>query len=260
MLVETKGEPALVFDLGTGLKRLAARISKAAELARSGRAQVRANVLLSHLHWDHVLGLPFSVPVSLVGAEIDVYGPTQGELTIQDAFGRFMQPPFFPVGISDLQAEVKFHEVWEEDLAIGGLKVRIRPVPHIGPTIGFRIEREGVSVAYVTDHQQPLSGQGVDEGVLELCDGVDLLIHDAQYSTEELAARPNWGHSSVDYAVHVARCAGVSQLALFHHDPSHEDVEIDRLLEHARSLPDASGVGSIIAAAEGACLELGGNS
>jgi len=208
--------------------------------------------LVSHLHWDHVQGLPFFTPVDRPGARLEVYAPAQHEGSLAEVFDAFMRPPYFPVRARDLRGEIRFHEVAEDELAIGTAKVRVRPVPHNGPTVGYRVEWGGVAVAYVSDHQQPLDGSmRVDERVLELCDGVDLLIHDAQFTPADFAEKPHWGHCTVDYALHVAREAGARTLVLFHHDPSRTDAEVDRLLAEARERGSAVGLDDVVAAAEG---------
>ena len=116
----------------------------------------------------------------------------------------------------------------------------------------YRIELEGVSIAYIPDHQQPIDDHlAIADGVLDLCDGVDLLIHDAQYTPDEFALKAHWGHCTVDYALHVGREAGVKRLALFHHDPTHHDAAVDSILEHARRLAEHTRVGEVVAAYEG---------
>jgi ribonuclease BN (tRNA processing enzyme) len=109
-------------------------------------------------------------------------------------------------------------------------------VAHRGTTLGYRIEADGASVAYIPDHQQPVDQGDIDDSVLELCADVDVLIHDGQYTDVEWALKPHWGHSTVAYAVRIAREAGVRQLVLFHHDPAHGDADVDRLLDRAREL------------------------
>jgi ribonuclease BN (tRNA processing enzyme) len=129
-------------------------------------------------------------------------------------------------------------------------------VPHTGLTNGYRVEQDGVVVAYISDHQMPPDGPPtVDEGVLELCDGADLLIHDAQYTPEEFAVKRDWGHCTVDYAVQVAAEAGARRLALFHHDPSHDDTIVDCLLAGARATARGR-VEEVFAAAEGLTVVL----
>jgi len=146
--------------------------------------------------------------------------------------------------------------VLDQEVAVGSAKVIARQVPHVGTTLGFRIESEGVSIAFVSDHQQPGDPVFVDPNVLELCEGVDLLIHDAQYTPDEFVMKSDWGHSTIAYAVHVAHKAGVRDLCLFHHDPLHSDDDIDRLLGEARSMKEASTLHSVIAASEGLSVDV----
>ena len=158
----------------------------------------------------------------------------------------------------ELLGDIRFHDVWEVDLELDGAKVKVRPVPHVGPTNGYRIDMGGASVAYLSDHQMPEDGSHtVSDAVLELCDGVDLLIHDAQYTTDEFPAKSTWGHCTVDYAVHVARESGARRLALFHHDPTHHDDAMDAILAHARGLARGTGVDEVVAAHEGLVVSFG---
>ena len=144
-----------------------------------------------------------------------------------------MCPPFFPIRPDGLSGDVRFHDTGDDDFPIGLAKVRSRWVRHVGPTLGFRVEWGGLSVAYVPDHGPGCCPDDPDDYVpheiLELCDGVDLLIHDAQHTPEEYEPKRHWGHSTVDYAVHVARESGAKELVLFHHDPAHGDDELDRI-------------------------------
>ncbi len=163
---------------------------------------------------------------------MDVYGPPQDGGSLHDIIDRVVKPPFFPVEVKELQGKIEFYEVTDDVIAVGSAKVLVRQVPHVGTTLGFRIEAGDTSVAFVSDHQAPEDRAEVDAAVLELCDRADLVIHDAQYTEEEFRAKATWGHSTVGYAVHVAAEAGARRLALFHHDPRHTDDDIDR---HARA-------------------------
>jgi phosphoribosyl 1,2-cyclic phosphodiesterase len=216
-------------------------------------APFAGSALVTHVHWDHVQGLPFFTPVLQPGARFDVYGPPQAEHgSLGDAFGELMRPPFFPVTTAELLGDIRFHEAWEEDLELDGAKVKARSVPHVGATNGYRVEMGGASVAYLSDHQMPLDGSdAITDAVLELCDGVDLLIHDAQYTVEEFPAKATWGHCTVDYAVHVANESGARRLALFHHDPTHHDGAVDAIVAHARRLASGSSIEEVLAASEG---------
>jgi phosphoribosyl 1,2-cyclic phosphodiesterase len=218
----------------------------------------RGAALVSHLHWDHVQGIPFFTPMLAEGARLDVYAPAQEQGTLADAVRSFMSPPYFPVDIDALPGEFVFHEVGDGPVDIGGAKVTAAPVPHVGPTVGYRVECDGYAVVYISDHQQPSPGATeVPREVLELCAGADLLIHDAQFDAEEFAQRPDWGHCTADYAVEVAARAGVKRLALFHHDPSHDDARIDELAERASELAGGRGIAEVLAAAEGLTLSFG---
>ena len=134
-----------------------------------------------------------------------------------------VQPPVFPIHMEQFRGELVTIDVGSEDFSIGSAKIMARPIPHAGETLGFRIEAEGRSVAYMSDHQALLDRRAIPEAVLELCQGVDLLIHDGQYTDDEFSAKADWGHSTAADPVHVAAEAGAKRLLLSHHDPSHTD-------------------------------------
>lgn len=251
--VEVPGEDPIVLDLGTGLRAWGDTLPMDGTL--------RATALLTHMHWDHVQGLPFCRPVLQPGAQLDVYGRSDDGLSLAEAFDQFVRPPFFPVRVKDLLGVIRFHDVADTDLEIGSARVRVRTVPHSGATNGYRIEWGGSTIAYVSDHQSPerdgVEGTSVADTVLELCDGVDLLIHDTQYWPREWAEKKDWGHCSVDYAVQVAEESGARRLVLFHHDPSHGDEEVDRILEHARGRVSGTSIEEVVAASEGLTISLG---
>lgn len=252
--LQVPGEPPIILDLGTGVRRFGD--------TQPLDGTFRGTALVTHVHWDHVQGLPFFSPIHSPGSTLDVYGPAQAQDpdgshgSLESAFGELIRPPFFPVHYSQLQGTIAFHDVGEDDVAIGNAKVMVRPVPHCGPTVGYRVQWDGATVAYVSDHQAPLDLDTVADSVLELCDGADLVIHDAQYTAEELARKIDWGHCTVAYSVLVAQRSGARTLALFHHDPSHDDQCLDGLLEGARRLAADVGGPTVISAAEGLTLDL----
>jgi phosphoribosyl 1,2-cyclic phosphodiesterase len=247
--LESAGHAPIVLDLGTGLRYWGASLP--ADVPFVGSA------LVTHIHWDHVQGLPFFGPVLRPGASFDIYGPPQpGEGTLGDAFAAFMRPPFFPVTTKDLLGDIRFHDAWDEDLELDGAKVKVRSVPHVGLTNGYRIEMGGATVAYISDHQMPVDGSHeVSDSVLELCDGVDVLIHDAQYTPDEFPQKATWGHCTADFAVHVAKQAGAHRLVLFHHDPLHDDDAVDGIVARAVGLDEAAGV-EVIGAREGLVISV----
>lgn len=233
-----------MLDMGTGLRFWGA--------TQPHDGTFRGAALVSHIHWDHVQGLPFFSAVDRPGARFDVYGPRQDDMSLAEAFDRFMRPPYFPVRAADLRGDIVFHDVADTELVVSNAKVTVRPVPHIGPTNGYRVERDGVSIVYVSDHQSPLDGtHHIGDPVLELCDGADLLIHDAQFTREEWQEKAHWGHCTIDYAVDVAREAGVKRLALFHHDPAHHDALLDEVRRTAEHRAGSSAVEEVICAYEG---------
>ena len=250
VVIEADGARPIILDLGTGLRFYG--LTQPHDGSYSGIA------LVSHLHWDHVQGLPFFSPVLCDGARLDVYAPAQENGTsLNDAVHTFLAPPFFPISVDALPGTLTFTEVADGSFELDGYQVQVASVPHVGPTVGYRVSRDGVSVAYVSDHQQPGCGSTkVSAEVLDLCDGVDVLIHDAQYTDDEFAVRNDWGHCTIDYAISVAAQAGVKRLVLFHHDPLHHDAAIDELLAHAAVSAARAGVPDVIAAWEGLSISL----
>lgn len=251
--LEVPGEDPIILDLGTGLRLFGE--------TQPEDGTFRGTAFVTHIHWDHVQGLPFFVPALRPGARLDIYGPHQEDgLSLADAFDEFMRPPFFPVRTRDLPGEITFHDTSDALLAVGNAKVTVRTVPHVGITNGYRIDWDGASVAYISDHQSPLlaedEGVSIADSVLELAEGVDVLIHDAQYWPGEWRSKSMWGHCTVDYAVHVARVAGVRRLVLFHHDPAHDDAEVDKVLAHARLRAAGTCVDEVLAAYEGLTISL----
>jgi phosphoribosyl 1,2-cyclic phosphodiesterase len=247
--IESPGADPIVCDLGTGLRYFGAQQPK--------DGSFRGIALVTHLHWDHIQGLPFFVPVLLPGAHLDLVGPdTPGGL--RNAFDRFMADPFFPISLGDLAGEFVFHEASHKTFDLGGWTITVRPVPHTGQTNGYRIERGGVAIAYLPDHQMPVDGSmTVPVEALELCRDADLVIHDSQYTAEEFARKATWGHCTSAFALEVARQSGAKRLALFHHDPSHHDAWLAELIEETQRAGLSAGV-DVLGASEGLSVALPG--
>lgn len=231
--LELDDRTTVVLDAGTGIRELGLRLAN--------RPHASIHLLLTHLHLDHVAGLPFFAPLWDPRARIHIYAPASPLESVEDAIARYMSPPLFPVPISQVPAQVTFHELPDATWRLGSASVLAEPVTHLGPTVGYRLEEAGRSLAYIPDHE-PYPGtepDGLEPERLSghrLARGASVLIHDAQYLEEEYAARIGWGHSSVAHAVAFARAARAHRLVLFHHDPLHSDGDLAVLEAHAAQL------------------------
>lgn len=243
--------PRLLLDAGTGIRRVWELL---------GRRPFTGSVLLGHLHWDHTQGLPFFRAGDDPDAQVTLYLPAQSPDGDAEALlARAMSPPHFPIRPSQLRGRWAFGELEEGACELEGFAVLAREIPHKGGrTFGYRVSDGRHSLAYLSDHHPAGLGAGpagfgpYHGAAWALADGVDLLIHDAQYTAAEFPARAHFGHSAVDYAVGLAAACGVGRLLLFHHDPARTDAEVDALLADL----DPCGV-ALEAAAEETTLELG---
>lgn len=240
VVLESDSIDPIIFDAGTGLRFYGLGL---------GDDLFAGTMVISHLHWDHVQGLPFFPQLLESSCTAKILGPPEAEETFGQALGGLIRPPYFPVRLDEFASELNVGDIYDESIEIdGGATLTARPVPHTGRTNGYRVDLDGRSVAYIPDHQQPAGEMTVTDAVLELADGVDVLIHDAQFTPELLKKRSDWGHCTAEYAVQVAREAGVGQLVLFHHDPLHDDVAMEQILASTQSAaPDLM----ISAASEG---------
>jgi phosphoribosyl 1,2-cyclic phosphodiesterase len=254
LLIEVEGDEPLILDLGTGLRSLGDDLL---EQVRALGAPLHATALLTHLHFDHILGLPFFGPLQDPGSRLTLHGPAQAKGTLKDALHAAVQPPVFPIHMDEFRGEMIMIDTRDEDFSIGSAKVMARAIPHSGATLGYRIESEGRSLAYLPDHQAPLDRRTISEAVLELCHDVDLLVHDGQYTESEYLTKADWGHSTAAFAVHVAAESRAKKLVLTHHDPSHDDRALDRILSQARHLPEAKGIEDVSSARESQSIDLG---
>lgn len=239
--------PSLVLDAGTGIRRLAEVL---------GGEAFRGSILLGHLHWDHTQGLPFAAAVDRPDARATIYLPEQGDPVA--VLGRALSPPHFPIPASELRGDCAVVSMCPGDHRLEGFDVVALDIPHKGGrTFGFRVSDETATVAYLSDHSPVALGPGPEglgeyhEAAMTLADGVDLLIHDAQHTSDEFEAKRSFGHSSVDYAVGLARRSGAHRLALFHHDPPRTDDALDAIVARLRD-------GSVVigAAVEGSAVDL----
>jgi ribonuclease BN (tRNA processing enzyme) len=227
----------LVLDAGTGIRTLG--LSPAAP-------QAPVNILLTHLHLDHIQGLMFFAPCFDAGAEIVIWGPAAPEAPLLERIARYISEPLSAVEVRELPCGVSFREAETSEWQIGPATVRACAVSHRGPTLGYRIEDAGATLCYIPDHE-PALGTPLDAlpdewiSGLELAAGADLLIHDAQYTDDEYPDHLGWGHSALADTLAFARRADVGRLLLFHHDPRHGDDFLDALASDASARWEAAG-------------------
>lgn len=224
--------PSLILDAGTGLRHLGALLGE-------GEA-FRGTIVLSHLHWDHTHGLPFSPPIDTEDSEVRLLMPEQ-EDEASVVLARAMSPPHFPIGPDQLNGDWAIDVITEETHEIEGFEVTAAEISHKGgKTLGYRISDGSSSLAYMADHSVG------DDGAVDLAKGADLLIHDAQYTNEEQEQKASFGHCSIEQAIDLAEKAEVGRLLLFHHDFNRTDDEIDEIHAALQAGPVA-----VTAAAQG---------
>lgn len=218
----------LVLDAGTGIRRLAATIPESMR---------RVDILLTHLHMDHIQGLGFFAPLYWRDVEMHIWGPSSVTLRLQARLRRYLSPPLFPVNLSELPCKPTFHEVPSDEADIGEFRVTSALVCHPGPTVGYRIAEAGGGVlTYLPDHEPALGNlrfpslPRIWTSGGTLAAEADLLIHDSQYSAAEYPGHCGWGHSSLNQTLDFGTLTEVRQLVPFHHDPDHTDTELDRLM------------------------------
>ena len=219
----------IVLDAGSGIRPLGATVTSSVR---------RIDVLLSHLHMDHIQGLGFFEPLFQRGAEIHIWGPPSLNASLRDRLTRYLSPPLFPVPLRDLPSRPQFHDAPAEALQVGTVAMTAALVIHPGPTVGYRLSAAGRTVAYLADHEPALGSRAFPEPArwlsgASLAERADLLIHDAQYTTAKYAHRVGWGHSTPEQAIAFASAIGARRLVTFHHDPSHDDAMLDGMLASA---------------------------
>jgi len=245
----TAGGRRLIFDAGTGIRTLGV------ELAR--RAPLDIDIYFTHTHLDHISGLTFFAPLFERRNSVRMWaGHLEAPYTLKKVVGHLMQAPLYPVSLDVFQATVEFREFKSgEDLSCGAVAVRTAPLNHPNGATGYRIDHLGKSICYITDTEHR-AGQ-IDGTIVELCRGADVMIYDSSYTDQEYERYRGWGHSTWQEGVRVADAAGVGTLAIFHHDPSHDDAFMDGVAREAalvRPGITAGGLPRVLVAHEGLTL------
>ena len=208
---------------------------------------------------DHIQGLGFFDPLFDPEVEVHLWGPPSTTLTLRERLMRYLSPPLFPVHLRDIRA-LTLHEVSDETFQVGELRICAAPVCHPGPTVGYRISGPRASLAYLPDHEPALGATtycatSTWTSGFALAEGVDLLIHDAQYTAAEYAEHVGWGHSAMEHVLAFTELVRARHLVTFHHDPTHSDDDVDRMTAAATSAKPAGF--RVTVGAEGAVFDLG---
>ncbi len=252
--IETGGPEYVICDLGSGARPFAQ-----AALARHGPASPQTyHVFVSHVHWDHIMGLPFFTPAYIPGNRVRIYG---GHPWLESALRRQQDEPSFPVDFSFLRADIEFvHLEPGKPHAVAGMTVTTMLQRHAGDSYGYRFEANGRSIIYTTDSEHRLADPVETESFVAFFRNADVVIFDAMYSlADAVSIRADWGHSSNVVGVELCQMAGARHLCLFHHEPASDDQAIDAVLAETRRLEEITRTGDplrITAAYDGMEIEL----
>ena len=260
----------IILDAGTGIRNLGETLIERGE-------SIKAFLLISHPHWDHIQGFPFFKPAFISGNELTIIGGETEKVTLQKMISDQMNKVYFPIQLNELKATLKFHRVEEEEFEVFGARVRTLFVNHPSFAIGYRITHGGKSLVYISDNEPfdrkvAQSIRNVEKTIVEkfsrtrgdpnqrIFDFVrdtDVLIHDATYTPEEYVDRVGWGHSHYLFTLNVAAEGNVQRLILFHHDPAHNDEKVDDILKKCKKeIKNRHYKFDCIAAAEGMEIEI----
>lgn len=252
--VELGGEPIYVFDCGSGVKRLSDRVMQ------NPTERMSARIFISHPHWDHINTIPFFAPLYMRGNQIEVYGPYQGDLTIERVVSAQMESVYFPVTVREFGARLTFRDLREESLEFGPVRIDTMLLKHPGYCLGYRLTAHGKRVCYITDNElylpdDPRHDARYVERLADFVRGADVLITDTTYRDHEYPAKVDWGHSCVSQVADLAARAEVKRLHLFHHDPDQGDDDIDAKLAETRAALEKLG-SKVLCEAPGESTEL----
>jgi len=238
--IRTGSNQILIFDGGTGIRLLGKELEQ-----EFGSQPISAHVFFSHFHLDHIQGVPFFRPLYNPKNHFTFYfaGRRTADL-VGDALARMMANPYFPVDMSKLPCTREYVNLTEGTFNLADTRIDVLPLNHPQGCAGYRVVHNGKVISYCTDVEHGVDWS--DNNVKTLAKNADFYIADSQYTPAELPDRAGWGHSSWEQAIHYGIEAGAKRIALFHHDPYHEDAQVDEILENARQRHP-----NVIAAREG---------
>ncbi len=227
----------IILDAGSGIRKLG--------LALSLEPRVESALLLTHVHWDHIQGFPFFAPCYSPTTVLDIYGLEVAHRKVERLLSDQMEQIYFPVDLSSLRATLRFHDLDAAEFEYRGATVRTIRANHTTETAAFKIEERGYVLVYMPDNELARCGEpGTTsyEDFVAFCRGVDLLIHDAQYTDATYARHRGWGHSTFEQALRLGIDCGAKRLALFHHDPQTTDSDIETRVAWCREQVARRGV------------------
>jgi len=255
------GTETIIFDAGSGIRPLGLKL-----LGEAQGAPIKAHLFITHTHWDHIQGFPFFVPAFIPNNHIMIYGADHETMTLPELFSGQMEKGYFPIPIAAMEAELEFIPISEETLRIGDIEISSMFVNHPSMAFAYRVDCSGRSFVFGGDHepynnmlsyskiayqvdgkQLDIEENGkekfskkLDEKLASFCQDADLLVFDTAYTLDLYQQREGWGHSYPEYAVHIAKMAGIKRLALTHHDPTDTDEKVDAKVENTRQFIKAS--------------------
>ena len=251
-----------ILDAGSGLRVLGNELLK-----RS--MPLNASIFISHMHWDHIQGIPFFTPAFIPNNNFTFYGSEAAEKDLFTIIADQMDPTYFPIEMKEMGSNMNFKPLYEDSYEIDGVEVETIYVNHPGNALGYKFHLNNKTLVYISDNEpfpksvageksdQVLLGEDSNQKLIDFINNVDVLVHDAQYTLDEYEKKVTWGHSPIEYTVDIAIKADIKKLVLFHHDPMHDDDMIDEMLKHAQEY--AKNAGSkikILAASEGLTINI----
>jgi phosphoribosyl 1,2-cyclic phosphodiesterase len=236
--IDTGGPDYVLCDLGSGVRPFGQ-----AALAKHGAAPQTYHIFMSHVHWDHIMGLPFFTPAYIPGNRVVIYG---GHAVLEEALRRQQARPSFPVDFAALKSTIEFVRLEPgQRYDIAGMSVTLKKQRHAGDSYGYRFEQGGRSVVYSTDSEHSLADMKETESFVEFFRDADLVIFDAMYSlVEAISVKADWGHSSNIVGVEICQRANVGQLCMFHHEPASSDATLARVLADTRRFEEITRTGA----------------
>jgi phosphoribosyl 1,2-cyclic phosphodiesterase len=221
----------IILDGGSGIQNLGASLSPTI---------TEVNLLLTHLHIDHIIGLGFFQPLFNPSIKVNIWGPAASSESLKQRLRRYFSPPIFPVRLNELPCQLQLNEIHQSNFQIGEYKVFSDYLCHPGPTVGYRIAHQNAVLAYIPDHEVVLGSSNFAKtpqwtSGFSIAQNADLLLHDAQYTEMEYQQRIGWGHTSMNDAMRFAQLANAKKMMLFHHDPNRTDVQLQSLFSDVKS-------------------------